>query len=125
MCYAGFTPLSRHSYVAQTRPPQLSRHSYVAQTHHIHFILADMADVQQKEAARNLKALKGHGPYDVLDVMVTCDCRWCKQGFTAVYGVVMVISWDTGEVHNCKVLSRNCSECARWADTDLLSDEYL
>ena len=73
-------------------PPPLSGHNYATQTRQLNYILTDMADVQQKEAARNLKALKGHGPYDVVDCTVTCDCTWSERGFTALYGVVVDIA---------------------------------
>ena len=84
-----------------------------------------MTEIQQKEAAMNLKSKQGCGPYDVLDVTVTCECTWSKEEFTALYGVVVVISWDSGEVLDCEVVSRHCSEFARWDDTGLSSDEYL
>ena len=60
-----------------------------------------------------------------MDVTVTCDCTWSKRGFTALHGVVVVISWDSGEVLDCEVVSRHCSECACWDDADLSSDDLL
>ena len=37
----------------------------------------------------------GAFPEEVVDVVVTCDGTWSKRGFTATYGIVVVIAWDT------------------------------
>ena len=31
---------------------------------------------------------------ELVDVKVTCDGTWSKQGFMALYGVVVLASWD-------------------------------
>ena len=52
-------------------------------------------------------------PHDeAIDVYVTCDGTWSKRGFTALYRVV-VASWDSGQVLDCELVSKYCSECAR------------
>ena len=48
-----------------------------------------------------------------LDITVTFDGTWSKRGFTAIYGVVVVVSWDTGRVLDTHVLCKNCIACAR------------
>ena len=48
---------------------------------------------------------------EVLDITVTCDGTWSKRGFTALYGVVVVASWDSGQVLDCEILTKYCSEC--------------
>ena len=48
-----------------------------------------------------------------LDVTVTFDGTWSKRGFTALYGIVVVISWDTGRVLDSHLMSRHCGVCAR------------
>ena len=67
----------------------------------------------------------GGAPEDVMGVTVTCDCTWSKRGFTAPYGVAMVISWDTGEVLDCEVLSRQCRKCVLWEGHDRSSEAYM
>ena len=49
---------------------------------------------------------------------------WSKRGFTVLYGVVVVMSWDSGKMLVYEVVSRHCSEFACWDDADLSSDEY-
>ena len=50
---------------------------------------------------------------DPLDITVTFDGTWSKRGFTAMHGVVVVISWDTGWVLDAHVISRYCGKCTR------------
>ncbi len=45
-----------------------------------------------------------------LDVTVTFDGTWSKRGYTALYGVCVVMSWDTGRVLDTVVLSKCCSK---------------
>ena len=79
---------------------------------------------QIESAASHLKFVLGGGPNDVLDVAVTCDCSWSKRGYTAAYGVVVVISWEAGEVLDYEVLSLCCRACARWKNADKKSNAY-
>ena len=55
--------------------------------------------------------LKAAVPDEVIDVMVTCDGTWSKQGHTALFGVVVVASWNTGQVLDMEVLSKWCNQC--------------
>ena len=49
-------------------------------------------------------------PFDeIIDAAVTCDGTWSKRGFTAMYGVVAVISWETGQVLDFEIKSKRCS----------------
>ncbi len=48
-----------------------------------------------------------------VDITVTFDGTWSKRGYTANYGAVVVISWDTGRVLDTHVLSKYCGKCAR------------
>ena len=51
-------------------------------------------------------------PSDIIDVAVTCDGTWSKHGFTATYGIVVVISWMTGQVLDFEILSKRCAVCS-------------
>ena len=57
-------------------PPLLSKKSYDTAAVRICSALAEMAEAQQKEAARYLKIKLGHKPDDVVDVTVNGDCTW-------------------------------------------------
>ena len=105
-------------------PLPFTKNSYDAAAVHIWNILAETADIQPKGAARNLKIELGHDPDDVVDIVVTCECTWSKEGFTAAYGVALVISWKNGEVPDCEVLRKCCSACSHWDERDKNSDEY-
>ena len=48
-----------------------------------------------------------------VDVTVTFDGTWMKRGFVSNYGVLVVISWDTGRVLDTIVLSKYCAKCSR------------
>ena len=48
---------------------------------------------------------------EILDVKVTCDSTLQKQGHQSLFGVVVVTSWDTGQVLDTKILSKWCAMC--------------
>ena len=80
---------------------------------------------QQQSIVTNLKFMLGAGPNEIVNEAVTCDCTCSKRGFTAPYGVVVVISWDSGEVLDCEVLSKYCAECALRTTWERTSEEYI
>ena len=55
--------------------------------------------------------LHGADPSDIVDGTVTCDGTWSHRGFVAPYGVVAVISWETGQVLDVTVLSKSSKDC--------------
>ena len=42
----------------------------------------------------------------VLDITVTCDGTWARQGFQSRYGIVVVASWKIGKVLDVEVLNK-------------------
>ena len=44
--------------------------------------------------------------------MVTLDGTWQKRGYSSLIGVIVVISWKTGQVLDREVLSKHCSACS-------------
>ena len=64
-----------------------------------------------KVASEQLHRLQGAYPNNVIDVTVTCDGTRSHCGFVAPYGVVAVISWETGQVLDVTVLSKSCKIC--------------
>ena len=81
-------------------------------------------------AARYLHVLHGTEPTEVIDIAVTCDGTWSKRGFTATftatYGIVVVISWESGQVLDYEILSKRCNACerqkTRWGED---SEQYV
>ena len=58
-----------------------------------------------------MNRLQGAGPDDVVDLTVTCDGIWAHRGFVAYYGVLLVLSSETGQVLDVVVLSKSCKVC--------------
>ena len=62
---------------------------------------------------------------ELVDVKVTCDGAWSKRSFTALYGVVVVASWDTGKVLDVELKSKFCSVCSARRQMDETSPEFM
>ena len=78
----------------------------------------------QRRASAYLHHKHGIHQSEVLDITVTCDGTWSKRGFTALYGVVVVASWDRGQLLDCEILTKYCSECGAREKMDKQSNEY-
>ena len=50
----------------------------------------------------------------VSDIAVSFDGTWAKRGHTSPFGIMFVISVDTGEVLDYHVLSKFCKSCSVW-----------
>ncbi|KAJ8034117.1 hypothetical protein HOLleu_20825 [Holothuria leucospilota] len=77
-------------------------------------IAEEETEQQMKEAVERAKlAVLGRppNPSETVDIVVTFDGTWAKRGFTSNFGVGVVMSADTGEVLDRKVLSKICLEC--------------
>ena len=61
----------------------------------------------------------------VLDITVTCDGTWARQGFQSRYGIIVVASWKIGKVLAVEVLNKHCQTCAIHHGMDTSSDEFL
>lgn len=72
-------------------------------------------------ASAYLHALHGSAPTEVIDTAVTCDGTWSKRGFTATYGIVVVISWETGKILDYEILSKRCNTCERQRTRTLIN----
>ena len=70
-----------------------------------------------------LRQLQDAGPDDVVDVTVTCDGSWSHRGFVVNYGVIAVLSWETGQVLDVEVLSKSCKEAETSMGSE--SEEFL
>ena len=111
MCGKGSAGLETICGVMGLPPPVFpkcfSEHNLV-----IHKIATEVCEDSFKSASAQLRALHGAGPDDdVVDCTVTCDGPWSRRGFVANYGVVAVVSWETGQVLDVVVLSKSCKVC--------------
>ena len=59
---------------------------------------------------------KDAAPDAIVDVKVTCDGTWSKQGHTALFRVIIVAAWETGQVLDMEVLSKRwrLDRCWTW-----------
>ena len=97
--------------------PCLSKPAYYKQVDNILEALEDEAKEDMRKAGERLRQqILEENPEkdldDTLNAVVSFDGTWAKQGFTSLTGVVFVISVDTGEVLDYRVLSKACQKCA-------------
>ena len=67
-----------------------------------------VAERSMKDATSQLKKSRN---VDILDIGVSVDGTWQKQGFSLLNGGVAVISIDNGKVIDVEPMSRYCREC--------------
>ena len=61
----------------------------------------------------------------VLDITVTCDGTLARRGFQSLYGIVVVVLWNSEKVLDVEVLSKHCQACAKHHEINTSSDEIL
>ena len=105
-------------------PPSLSAPSYSEYNKELAKLCSQQAEASFLRASEELHRLRGVSNDTIIDVIVTCDGTWSKRGFTANYGVVVVLSWETGQVLDVVVLSKSCPECKAHADLDEDSEDF-
>ena len=110
--------LCSHGHATTTNQSQL------LQAHRIREESTTEATINQHAASIHLHDLYGVPDDEALDVCVTCDGTWSKRGFTALYGVVVVASWESGQVLDCELVSKYCHECATLEKLSKVLDEY-
>ena len=106
-------------------PPPLLWLSYTAHAQLILNLTSQKALKSREAMSQHLHMVHGLQEDDILDIIVTCDGTWSKRGFTALYGVVVVASWETGQVLDCEVLSKYCAECSAHSHLDTESTQFL
>ena len=78
--------------------PPVTAASYKIHNERIAVASMEAAEANMQAASQNLHRKFGVHPSALKDVTVTCDGTWSKRGFTATYGVVVVIAWSTGKI---------------------------
>ena len=92
-------------------PPPVTPKSYSTHNSILQKIVHNVRVESCRSASEQLHRLQGADPGDVIDVTVTCDGTRSRRGSVAAYGVVAVLSWETGQVLNVTVLSKSCKDC--------------
>ena len=77
-------------------PPPLTYRAFSEYNSFLHQIVQQSAIYSQLVVSAQLHLLQDTEPMDIVDVTGTCDGTWSRRGFTATYGVVVVMSWDSG-----------------------------
>ena len=92
-------------------PPPVFPKCYTEHISIIHKIAQEICKESSRSASAQLRRLQGADPDDVVDDTVTCDGTWSHCEFMAAYGVVAILSWETGQVLDVMVLSKSCKVC--------------
>ena len=105
-------------------PPPITDHAFMEHKSSILAAAVEESVESRRVAAQELHRLNDMSNDDILDITVTCDRTWAKRGFTSQFGVVMVISWESGQVLDYEVLSKYCHECKLHEPLDHSSAAY-
>ena len=100
--------------------PHISLHNEVIQR-----ASSSESQANMLAAAAHLREMHKAKDDDILDVKVTCDGTWQRRGHQSLFGVVIVASWDTGQVLDTEVLSKWCMICNSKRHLDPTSQEFL
>ena len=105
-------------------PPPLTYRTFSEYNSSLHQIVQQSAIDSQLIVWAQLHSLPDTEPKDIVDVTVTCDGTWSRRGFTATYGVVVVMSWDSSQVLDAVVLSKRCNVC-KLKESTMDEQEFL
>ena len=86
-------------------PPPITDHAFMEHKSEILAAAVEESVESRRVAAQELHRMNDIFSDDILDITVTCDGTWAKQGFTSQFGVVMVLLWEYGQVLDYEVLS--------------------
>ena len=92
-------------------PPPVSDSAYQKHNHSVNLATRKVLKERLNDAGHQVRTFLQKDDTEILDVAVSFDGTWSKRGFTANYGVGIVISADTGEVLDYVVLSKVCELC--------------
>ena len=92
-------------------PPPVSDSAYQKHNRSVNLATRKVLDEKLNDAGHRVRKFLQKDGTEVLDIAVSFDGTWSKRGFTANYGVGIVISADTGEVLDYVVLSKVCELC--------------
>ena len=106
-------------------PPPISDSNYSVHNKKLKLVCDSERTVSQSSAAAHLRKMVGAKNDDeVVDVRVTCGGTWSRRGHQAIYGLVVVASWDTDQVLDTEVLSKFCYLCHQKRNIDPTSLDW-
>ena len=73
--------------------PPVSQRAYTTQNQKLFVASGEEREASFADAAAELR--KDVPEDQVLDITVTCDGTWARQGFLSLYGIVVVASWKS------------------------------
>ena len=92
-------------------PAPLSDSNYQQSKETIRLAITGVVDEKLAAATQRVRECVGADANEVIDAGVSFDGTWSKRGYTANFGVGVVISIDTGEVIDYTVMSKTCDKC--------------
>ena len=93
-------------------PSPVSDSAYQKHNKSVNLATRKVLEEKLSDASHRLrKCLDNEDETEILDIAVSFDGTWSKRGFTANYGVGIVISADTGEVFDFVVLLKVSELC--------------
>ena len=106
-------------------PPSVTDNLY--REHQAAITAATMKETMEtcKQAANDLHQLAGKPCDEIVDITVTCNGTWNTCGFTSQFGVVIVMSFETGRVLDVEVLSKYYHQCKLHSNDDKSSTAYI
>ena len=93
--------------------PPLGHSAYSDHNRRLAKVAMGCAEGNMCATSDRLHELSGVQCDEVLDVCVTSDGTRSKRGFTATYGIMVVIAWETGQVLDFLIRSKRCNACSR------------
>ena len=101
-------------------PPPVSKNAY---TKHVKIVREKAVLQAEASMSQARKEVREH--YDALsedetiDILVSCDGTWQRQGFSSLFGAVFIIAHETGKVVDYVVKSKHCAGCKYWGKKDM------
>ena len=81
-------------------------------------VCTKVASASCLEASKHLHELQGVSLDEVIECRVTVDEQVEVWVCVYLFGTVLAISWESGQVLDYKVLSKHCMACSRWKEKD-------
>lgn len=106
-------------------PPPVTDNFYAQHKAVITAAVMREALVSCKQAGVELHKLADKPVDECIGIKVTCDGTWATRGFTSQFGVVIVMSFETGKVLDFEILSKYCHQCKLHQDDDKTSAAYI
>ena len=106
-------------------PPPISANHFSTHNQKLKVACNQEREVNMSAAAALIRKNANAKEDEIVDVRVTYDGTWSRRGHQALYGVVVVASWDTGQVIDAEVLSKFCYQWNERKHLDPSSPEFL